>query len=844
MVQPKRLINGNYLKRFIRKRLSLKRQPFFIQGFGKFSVRIVDQIIVMKIFCRLLFVSVLFAAVKFSANAQLYKVELEEKISKSLLIVEGKVITKRSFWNDAHTMIFTANTVEVYKIFKGSSTKTIEVVTQGGTVGTKAVVVSDLLQLDENKTGIFFCYPNQYNLKSPVTKALLFDVYSSDQGFLRYDEKKDIAFAPFAMYSGIEKNVYSLIQQKTGRAINIINKNYKPDFGNISNVASGTLAASIGSFSPAIVHGGALNDPANNVLTINGSGFGASPSGLCAVRFKDGNSDNTAPDYSVSYTSSYLVSWSNTKIVIKVPGRAATGKIAVITSDGSITQSAEELDVFYSVLNAEFDFSSLGFDTLSATEPRLMNANSTGGYSIQYSTSTAGSGKNFNNAPEKITFQRALTTWKEQVGVNFTEGVTTSEQSVKDDNINIILFDNNNTGIPHLASGVLATTYGWFSVCYNTSPFKIFNAQKTGFDMIIRNNGVSSGTTAFLNGPCFPSSEIDLEMVILHELGHGLNLAHINEDLESSNGNNAIFINPGKLMHYAITNYVNRRSLDASSYQGSLYTVTKQNGTYGNCLATLEMTALSYTVVENDNCPLTFPVTATPDETGVHFDLVHATSNKFSDPQFTAVNCGVDNGQFVTNNAFYAIKTSSTATSLKLTISNYTTTPAEQNTCIGQGVRLAVYDVNTCPEGQQFPAPIACRTFLENGNLDDITGLQSNHNYLLYFDGLRNTKASFDAIINGDGTVPPPTGGKFSLKLISNPVRNNLVVRITDTLSGKYQFVLYDMLGKAVVKQGADIISGTQDITLPMVNLARAIYILKVIDGKGNVVAKEKIVKG
>ena len=103
-------------------------------------------------------------------------------------------------------MIFTANTVEIYKSFKGNvDQKTIEIMTQGGSVGPDAITVSDLLQLDIGKTGIFFCEPNRINLKSPFSKKILFDVYSSDQGFLRYDLENDEALHLLLLIKRLKK---------------------------------------------------------------------------------------------------------------------------------------------------------------------------------------------------------------------------------------------------------------------------------------------------------------------------------------------------------------------------------------------------------------------------------------------------------------------------------------------------------------------------------------------------------------------------------------------------------------------------------------------------------------
>ena len=252
--------------------------------------------------------------------------------------------------------------------------------------------------------------------------------------------------------------------------------------------------------------------------------------------------------------------------------------------------------------------------------------------------------------------------------------------------------------------------------------------------------------------------------MLLHELGHCLDLTHINDDAE---GTFIPELNPEKVMHYAITNFVDRRSLDNSAFTGGQYSTKKQNNTYGNCVFETEMNLQSFVTVTNDECPVTFPSTSTPDGTVVNFDLIHATSNKFKDPQFDDITCN-NSGSSITNNAWYAFKTSALSNgTLTLSVSGYTTTPAELTACTGQGIAMALYDVSTCPAGQQFPAPIACRTFNADGSIADITGLQPNHTYLFYFDGIRNTKAAFNISFNGDGTAPPPTSG---ITIYPNPV--------------------------------------------------------------------------
>lgn len=471
---------------------------------------------------QILVVLLLFVLSLTSLNAQdlLREASLERQIDNSSLIVEGKVISKKSFWDAENKHIYTANTIQVYKVFKGEPLATIEVITLGGTVGLKAEIVSPSLKLKNGDLGIFTLYNNnRVTMKSSEKSSLKqFMPYGSSQGFYKYNLYDNVAVNPFNVKQGITSSFYNEVMTYT-KSSYVELADFDVQSAHLKSTQNkAALAPGSITFTPTTGTAGT-----KQVLTINGSGFGATKG---KVSFR--NSDDGGATF-IDALSTQILTWADTQITVEIPSEAGTGTIMVTDAGSSSAVSSSVLTIAYAEINVVQEGGNIAYQT------QHINANGSGGYTWQMFTDFN------NNVNAKAAFLRAFESWRCTTGINWTIGATTDKDEYVRDGTNVIRFDNGN----ELATDELGRCVYYFSGCdtgttinWYVEEFDIVFDDATNWNYSIAVN--STGITQY-----------DFESNALHELGHGHQLGHV--------------IDTNDVMNYAISNSEEQRALGASN---------------------------------------------------------------------------------------------------------------------------------------------------------------------------------------------------------------------------------------------------------------------------------------
>lgn len=489
---------------------------------------------------------ILFCCTNHVSFGQLYEVSLEDKIENSNCVFEGKVIHQSPFWNNSHTLIYTSNTIEIYKIFKGVITSSqIDIITPGGVIGEYWHDVDPSLQLTVGDIGIFFGQ-NSF-ISNPSSKLSCYEAYAGPQGFIKYNITNNTASSPFKLYTNIPYELYNTIANKTGQAFQekttfVFEENKNPSIND--------KILGITSFSPNPISAGTFT-----ILTIDGNDF---TTNIPPAKVEFLNSDDGGATW-ITVPMNHIILWNNTQIQVYVPNGAGTGPIRITDNFGSTFQSLSNININYNVNNA---FSGGVYYPVS-----LANRNGTGGYNFVYNV-------NFNSDALRVAaFERAMETWRCNTFVNFNRLGTTATACEGMDFVSVVTMDN---ACP-VPVGVLGVCYRYRqTMCggdwYLTECDLKFNS------LIAWNYG--PGATVGLN--------YDFESVALHELGHGHLLDHT-------------ILSPPSVMHYALPNATDRRTLTGiSEVDGGNYVITSsQDPICGG--------VQSMSVLNGVNCPVNSP---------------------------------------------------------------------------------------------------------------------------------------------------------------------------------------------------------------------------------------------
>jgi hypothetical protein len=416
-------------------------------------------------------------------------IAVEDRIAESEEAVWAQETRRFCAWDDQHHSLVTLHELEIKHRWIGSSNAPrIWVLTEGGQLGALGRTVYGAAQIAGAQEGVFLLKKVTGRTFETQNLPDVYELVCGPQGQFSLTDGQ-MADCWGAVSASLEAFQAQYFAQAAPFAL--------PTWKDSGSQVMARANASVTSLSPNPIIGGM------QTLTIVGSGFGASQGSSYVSFARDG------VNYFDANTAKGFVykSWSDSKIEVEVP-ETYSGKVRVYVN-GIYGESADVLHVKANV----------GMATINPREYfHLWNLNENGGHTWYMRRDL------YNNTEARACIEGVFAEFRCKTGVNYT--LTRQPTWVKSDlgdGVNALMFDSVGYELPN---GVVAYYEQlWYSCILGGRTFYYVMGQELRiskrFDYYYGKGSIPQGKNA------------KLSYVLFHELGHSLQLGHVNEDGES-----------------------------------------------------------------------------------------------------------------------------------------------------------------------------------------------------------------------------------------------------------------------------------------------------------------------
>lgn len=409
-----------------------------------------------------------------NVGALVEKKSLNELTISSENIIVGNVLKKESYWKDGN--IFTNIIISANSHIKGRNDSQFVVQIPGGTVGNVHADVSDVPPFEDNEEVVLFLKGNGI------------EGWSQGKYTIKDNNIKETGESAIRFINNIRQNLSSSPYTTSDPTYTTSDPTYTThDSDKSQNIKNElTTIPHITGITPnsgpakATELGSSVASSDSTQVTITGYGFGSTNGYVTFWRGGTINYDAT------------IISWTDTKIVAKIPGAISsypkpdgTGNVEVFTNIGTPSDNYGNFGVTYSYGGGKWPENKTTY---------VINPNAIG------------------VTDEIAAIQASADTWNStNASFKFVYGGTTSKTTVSMDGENSIIWVNNDIG-------AIATTTTWW---YETDTKTIVES-----DIMFNDYDYNWGTDG-------SPSKMDIQTIATHELGHELQLLDLYGDIDS-----------------------------------------------------------------------------------------------------------------------------------------------------------------------------------------------------------------------------------------------------------------------------------------------------------------------